>query len=54
LGNEFAIQRSIENINYILEKHKNNLKEKRLLKDFYYRLGIMYLWKGDKKMLLNF
>jgi glycosyltransferase involved in cell wall biosynthesis len=54
LGNEFAIQRSIENINYILEKHKKNLKEKGLLKDFYYRLGIMYLWKGDRKNAFKF
>ena len=54
LGKEFQIKKAIEDIYYIMEKHKNNLKKWRILKDFYYKLGIMYLWIGDKKNAFKF
>jgi glycosyltransferase involved in cell wall biosynthesis len=43
------VERGINDYFYIIEKHKEKLKENNLLNYFYYRLGTFYQGAGNKK-----
>jgi glycosyltransferase involved in cell wall biosynthesis len=43
------IEKGINDYHYIIEKHKEKLKENNLLNYFYYRLGTFYQGAGNKK-----